>query len=331
MGIVYSQEMHVSPSIIAMRRNLMWALRHRDFTQAGEILQRLKEEDPLSIQTRGAEFEMLILNNRLEEASRLAPFLDRDFPASPRIHYLAGRLYYGRKEYERALKEFEESWKINAHWKTRQWIGKTMTQIGNFDEAESLLSSLVSDHPGVQLDLAWMYERRGELHSAMECLLSYRRLFPDDAYSLAFLERLRARMMNPLSLIEEVRKLQELEEEIPERVLVEYIESLLKVGEIPEVRRLLGELRTRFTDAALTGIAWACHRAAAPDLAFELFLHTFERNRRSPKFLAALEADGRRLNRLPELIEVFLQHAPDQRPLYGRARKLGKHIQPGQD
>jgi len=309
----------------------MRALRFRDITKAEEILQRLKVEDPLSVQTRGAEFELLILTNRLNEASHLAPYLNRDFPASARIHYLGGRLYYGRKEYDRALKEFEESWRINSHWKTRQWIGKTMTQLGNFDEAESLLMGMVSDHPRVQLDMAWMYERRGELHRAIECLRSFRRLFPDDAYSRSFLEKLRARMMSPSGLIEEVRKLRELEEEIPERVLVEYIESLLETGELSEIRRTLGELRTRLTDAALTSIAWACHRTAAPDLAFELFLHTFERNRRSPKFLAALEADGRRLNRLPELIEVYLKHAPDQRPLYGRSRKLGKLIQYKQD
>jgi len=92
---------------------------------------------------------------------------------------------------------------------------------------------------------------------------------------------------------------------------------------------MLPELCAQLSEKSLTGLAWSCHRALAPDLAFTLFVESFDRNFRSPKFLAALESDARKAGRIPELLEVYEARAPEHRPLYGRMRKLRKWFQTG--
>jgi len=330
-NIVYAADMdnRSSRSLDAMKRNLFQALRRRDFESAEEILLVLKEEDPLAIETRAGELELMILTDRLSEAEKLAGYLVENFPGSARIHYLVGRLHYRARDYTRAAESFDESLRLSNHWQNRRWLGKCLTQLGRFDQAEAILGSLRKAYPVVETDLAWMYERQGDFTRALDCLERHIELFPDDEFSRSARERLRARMMDRDDLIEEIRTLEELEEEIPERILPEYISGLLEKGEIQKVRRIFPEMLHTISATTLTSIGWNCHHAGAPDLAYELFARTLSRNIRSVKFLTALESDARKAGLLPELIELYREKADEHRPLYGRIKRLERWLKAG--
>ena len=72
-----------------------------------------------------------------EEAQRLAGQLVQAFPSSARVLLLAGRVAYRQKRYERALGLFEDSHRVHPHWRTHHWVGKALTQVGRFSEAEA--------------------------------------------------------------------------------------------------------------------------------------------------------------------------------------------------
>ncbi len=91
-------------------------------------------------------------------AQRHAAQLIENFPASPRIHNLAGLVEYKLRHYAEAERHLNESQRLHAHWKTRLWIGKTLTQIGRFEEAEAILLDVLPHHPDCRLDLAWLFE-----------------------------------------------------------------------------------------------------------------------------------------------------------------------------
>jgi hypothetical protein len=63
-----------------------------------------------------------------------------------------------------------------------------------------------------------------------------------------------------------------------------------------------------------------------PDLAYELFMRTFEHNRRSVKFFTALEADAGRAGRLEALVEFYRERAGDDPRFWGRAKRLANRL-----
>src|SRR5207249_7887387 len=115
----------------------MWrALSDGRLQDAEEILNRLKQEDPLSQETRGFELELCLNSNRLAEANALARQLCRLFPQSARILFLAGKVAYRLKDYKEAESHFRESHRVYPHWRNQYWLGKTLTQSGHLAEAE---------------------------------------------------------------------------------------------------------------------------------------------------------------------------------------------------
>lgn len=75
---------------------------------------------------------------------------------SARITYLAGLTAYRIRRYDEAEAHLRESNRIHPHWWTQRWPGKTLTQHGQFDEAEALLLAVRERTPLVWLDLAWL-------------------------------------------------------------------------------------------------------------------------------------------------------------------------------
>lgn len=113
-----------------LRRNCAAALRRGDAVDAEALLERLRAEDPLSVETRGLELEWLLRRGRLEEAGPLAAQLVELFPASAQVRFLAGWLAYRQRRYDRAIAEFEESDRLQPHGHTRRMRGKALTQAG---------------------------------------------------------------------------------------------------------------------------------------------------------------------------------------------------------
>lgn len=305
-----------------LKRNLRRTLALGNLEEAEAVLAQLKSEDPLSVETRGAELELLLRSRRLGEAERLARQLVESFPASPRILYLAAEAAYRRRDYAAAERWARESDRLHPHWRARRLLGQTLTQIGHLDEAEAVLTSLLGEHPVCHRDLAWLYERKGEVARALKCVEAYRRDRPEDAALSAQRQRLRARQLDADELLDEIEGLVALGEDVPAALVPEYAEALLRGGRVTEVRRFVGTRSGSIDSTVRTRLAWVCYRHQAHDLAFDLFVGTFREHRDDRKFLSAFEAAARRSGRLEEVIELYGEHAPEARHLYGRVRRL---------
>ncbi len=312
-----------------LRRNMKRALRGGALVEAAEILARLRREAPLDVATRGLELEYLLASRKLDEAAALATQLVKLHPSSARIHYLAARVAYARRRYAHAEDLLREAARLSPHWRLRHWLGKTLTQLGRLDDAEPLLLEVVRDHPHAGTDLAWLYERRGELERAIETLQRYCERYPDDAFGARQLERLRARALDPESLQREVEMLAELGEEVSDNLLAEHVDSLLATGRSVRARELISERAPTLDPRVAVRLAWICHKRRVPDLAYLLFLSQLPFRSNDVKLLSAIEADARRAGRVGELIDAYRELSDANPKLWGRIRRLARTVDNG--
>jgi tetratricopeptide (TPR) repeat protein len=312
--------------VMTLQHNMKEALKKGLLREAEDILSRLKKEDPLNPITRGLELEYYIFANRLTEAIALSEQLCRLFPGSARIIFLAGKLEYRLKHYNKAEAHFRESLLLYPHWQNRLWLGKTLTQTGNLKEAESLLLSVLDDNRRALLDLAWLHERRNDLDAALKAYEDHLKENPDDSYAAEQQIRIKARKLSPEDLISEVSALTAMDEAIPASLIPEYIQKLFDTGQSPKAREEVSE-RMKSLDAR-TGvqIAWICYHARAYDLAFMLFLSNLNANKSNFKYLNALESAAGKCNRLPELMEAYRTLIPDEKHFYGRWNSLSRRL-----
>jgi predicted Zn-dependent protease len=308
--------------IETLKHNMKQSLNRGRLDEAVEILARLKKEDPISLTTRGFELEFFLNSNRLAEADTLAEQLCRLFPDSARILFLAGKLAYRRKRYEEAETHFRESQRLYAHRQTQHWLGKTLTQAGKFEEAESLLLSAREQDRQALLDLAWLYERRNDLDAALKAYDDFLAVHPDNSYALEQRIHIRAKRMEPEDLMSEVSALEDLGEEIPASLLSEYIQKLFETGQTLRAREEIAA-RIHKTDSK-TGvqIAWICYHSQAYDLACTLFLAHLDSNKTNYKYLRALESAADKCGRLTEVAAAYKSYLPEARHFYGRWRSL---------
>jgi tetratricopeptide (TPR) repeat protein len=314
--------MPTSALIETLRANLQRALRERRKQDAEPILARLMHEDPLSEETRSFEVELYLLDGRVADANVLAEQLRRLFPSSARVALLAGLAAYRVRRYDLAEAHFREGDRLRPHWWTQRWLGKTLTQAGRLDEAEALLLALRERTPLACLDLAWLYERRGDLEEALAACDRYLALRPGDTYALEQRVRLKAGLLEPESLIQEANTLEALGEDVPDAMFPEYVKGLFTTGQTREARnRVLARVGQldRKTGAKL---AWVCYHARAYDLACTMFLTALADNLSYYKYLNALEAAAKRCGRVPQVLEKYAELAAVAPSLHGRARAL---------
>ncbi len=307
-----------------LRQNMRRALGDGRHAEAGEILAQLKIEDPLSRETRGFELELCLNAGRLGEANALARQLCRQFPQSGRMFFLAGKVAYKLKHYEEAEAHFRESQRIYPSWRTQHWLGKALTQSGKLDEAESHLLAAREHADVAQLDLAWLHERRNDLDAALKAYDDYLAAHPGDQYATDQRVRIKARMLEPESLIEEVSAMKEMGEEIPASLFPEVVEKLFATGETPRAREEVSARMKTLDAKTAIRVAWACYTARAYDLACALFLAHLRPNLTNYKYLNALEAAATRSGRVPVVLEVYdslLKEAPH---LWGRRKSLAR-------
>jgi tetratricopeptide (TPR) repeat protein len=308
----------------ALQRNLRQALNQNQLGEAAEILDRLKKEDPLSLETRGFELEFYLKSNRLSEAESLARQLCHLFPQSARIFLLAGKVAYRQKRYLEAEAQFRESHRLFPHWRTAHWLGKTLTQSGKLEEAEPLLLGVVEHSGNARLDLAWLYERRNDFDGALKQYDAFLEQNPAHSFAIEQQKRLKARILDPEALIEEVDALAEWGEEFPDALLAELVEKLFQTGDSlrarSEIQARLGKLDARWG----VRVAWVCHKYQAYDLALTLFLSFLPSNLSNYKYLTALESAAARCHRLPQVLEAYRGLAGQAPHLFGRIKSLAR-------
>ena len=307
-----------------LRQNMRRALSEGRLQEAEQILAQLKIEDPLGRETRGFELELYLNANRLTEARALARQLCRLFPESGRIFFLAGKVAYRLKHYEEAEAHFRESQRIYPTWRTQHWLGKALTQAGRFDEAESLLLVAREHTEAALLDIAWLHERRSDLDAALKAYDDYLEAHPGDQYAGEQRVRVKARMLEPETLIEEASALKEMGEEVPASLFPELVEKLFATGETTRAREEIGARMELLDARTAVRLAWTCYKARAYDLACTLFLAHLRPNLANYKYLNTLEAAAARSNRIPLVLQAYdslLQEAPH---LWGRRKSLSR-------
>jgi tetratricopeptide (TPR) repeat protein len=247
--------------IANLRENFRRALAEGRVQDAEEILLHLKSEDPLSRETRGFELEFPLLVNRLTEAQALARQLCHLFPSSARIFSLAGRVAYRSKNYTEAEAHFRESHRIYPNRRTEHWIGKTLTQQGRFDEAESLLLAVRSRNTGALLDLAWLYERKDDLAAALRAIEEFLAANPGHAFAREQRVRIKARMVEPDLLIDEIGALEDVGEEVPASLFPEFVRKLFETGQSPRAREAISSRMGSLDAKTGSQVAWICYHA----------------------------------------------------------------------
>ena len=312
------------PGLVVLRRNLKSALAHNRFDEAQTILDRLKRELPLDRQTLGLELELLLKQGLLDEARALAQRLRHRFADSSRILFLSGQVAYRCRDYPDAERLFRESIKLHPHWRSRYWLGRTLTQVGALDEAQELLEEAVTHFRFALNDLAWLFERKENFTKATQCYEQLLQLQPDNQYVKDRLTRLKAMMLTPDALVAEMETMTELGEEIPDHLFPEYIKKLFQTGQGRKARLEIAAREAELGAREGTQSGWECYHAGAYDLAFELFTRFFGLNRANYKFLNSLEAAARKCNKIDALIELYQDHAPSDPNFYGRIKKLSR-------
>ena len=237
-----------------------------------------------------------------------------------------GKLKYRQRRYDQAAGCFRESYRLHASWWSQLWLGKSLTQKGDFPEAERVLTSLVPNHPTVRKDLSWLYERQGHRDLALREVQTYLREFPEDAYAMKQQQRLLSQALEPDEVVSEVQLLHELGEQIDENLVPEYIQGLLRTGKADEARRAMEDLAGEVSPSVAVRTAWNCYRLQAYDLAFQLFHRTLSQNLQNAKFLSAYEMSARRVNAVQDVVDAYRQHTAQEPRMYGRIRRLARYL-----
>lgn len=308
--------------IRVLRANLRRAVQAGQVDEAAGLLARLQEEDPLSPETRGLELELLIAQRRWDDAADLAAQLLMLFPSSARMHYLAGRIQYQRRDYTRAQASFAEANRLHPHWLVRLWLGKTCSQTGDHEQAEALLVECIAAQPRARLDLAWLYERRGQPRRALEQVEAYLARWPADPFARAQQHRLQASLLAPAELVAEQEALIELGEEVRPEVVPTYVQRLIETGHGAEARQFVARQESTWTPRTAAAVGWVCHGLQAYDLAVRLFLRALPEHVGSYKLLSALEAAARYAGRTGEVAAAYERLLPMHKALHGRLRAL---------
>jgi len=243
----------------------------------------------------------LVAAEQRRDAQILAKQLIQLFPASSRIHYLAGLLAYREKDYRAALPAFEESFRLYPHWRTERYIGKTSTQSGNFELAEMKLLPLAAKHPVCLLDLAWLYERKQQYSCAQQNIEKYLKYKPEDEYATLQLQRLQAQVLSADQITEEVDTLTDFGEDIPIGLLAEYLRNQLELGKGHSLRQWLQPRLENIDKKDSVKLAWICYQLNTYDLAYVLFLKDFAGQYNNVKYRSALELSAQRSGQIENL------------------------------
>ena len=298
-----------------------WAAANPRLSPAAPVV-RAGAEAPLALTTRGFELELAFLTGRLVAARALARDLVKIHPQSARIRFLAGRVAYAGKDYRAAVEAFEQSLRLHRHWRSKLWLGKALTQAGDYARAEPLLLELLADRPSVALDLGWLYERRGDLDQAAEQINRHLKQHPEDEFAQQQRLRVESRRASVETLHEEIETLQALDETPPPAMLPAYIEQLLTSARGAEARRFIKDHSAAWDPQLSVSIGWVCYHNYARDLAYDLFVRALPGQLTNYKLLNSLEAAARHCQREADLIERYGELAAQQPGLYGRIKRL---------
>jgi tetratricopeptide (TPR) repeat protein len=313
-----------SSLLTVLHRNLRRALDRRELQDAGDILANLQAHEPLSLQTRGFALELALAQGRLADASSAGSGLLTQFPNSARIRYLVGRVAYAQRDYREAKEQFRAAHALHPNQRVRQWLGKTLTQLGEFDAAEVELLAIAEHRPWVHADLAWLYERRGDQTRALASIDKQLLHQPDNDFARAQRTRLAALALPASELVQELETLQDLGEDVPTHLADSYVRRLLETGAADSARSYVAANVSGWPTNIAVSVGWQCYHASVHDLAFQLLLLTMPERVNDFKHRGALERSAKICNRVQDVIDQYVQLATTDPRFYGHIKRLDK-------
>lgn len=311
-----------APLLEVLRRNAGRALVRRDWSAAEGLLDQLREADPGSPQTRCLEAELAIQTGEVARGRALAEAVAHAHPASPKALWVAGLGAYRAKAWSEAVEHFRESEALFSSGRTRWWLGKALTCARSFDEAEALLVEVVAERPYAAGDLAFLYQCRGDSAAALRVLDRHAADLEDNPRAAGLRARLRARRVDPEDLLEELDALGTVGEQVAPEVLGATLVALVDADRAAEALELVRARVEELSTSQLLDAGWDLYRRQAYDLAWPLFARALPAQRGNIKFLGPLEKTAARAGQLPALLELYAVHAPQQKALYGRSKRL---------
>ena len=308
-------------------RRIQASLRGGALDEGAALLRDLRELEPLAVHTRAGELELLVHSARTSEALTLAEQLEKLHPTSPRILFWAGRAAIAGRRHERAIAALRESLRLARRAETERWLARALLYAARFDEAEPILLSVVQVRPRARLDLALLYERRGDLPAALRVVEELHRELPQDARAKRERVRLRAACAAPTELVRELEELEGVGEAIPPELLAPYLEALLATGAAARARDVALRVLPELSPYQATQLAWAAHHHDAFDLSFALFCHVLPGRLDDKKLRAALEKAASQAGRLPSLADLYAELSKRDPRLSGMVTRLRKRAE----
>ncbi|MCB1053680.1 MAG: tetratricopeptide repeat protein [Acidobacteria bacterium] len=294
-----------------------------DFSEAQDLLQNLKTQTPSDPALLGFEIEIQMARGDLKQAMDLAKKATHLHAESPHLLLICGKAAYRNRDYKQAQTWLESSFALYPNWQNQYWLGRTLTQLGQFDLALDYLTSVLVKAPFAAIDLAWLYQRMKKPEKALAVLESFLNQQPDDERALKMKLALESQLASPEELEQEVEALAAWGEKVPVEWLISRMENLVSARDRKAVLELLDQHQEALSKEA-TQLGWIFYHGDLLDLALDQFLKQDHPRLTYHPLLGAMERCARACDRVDQLVawyKLFLKTFPN---IHGRIKNLTK-------
>jgi tetratricopeptide (TPR) repeat protein len=121
----------------------------------------------------------------LEKKKEIRPQKKKD--RKLKRHFTAGRKFYNKRMYNRALQEFDKALKIDSNnFRAHYWRGRVYLKMGHYDKATADFKTVVKlkpDYARPYHNLGWLYYQKGKYQESMHYLNKAIELEPNNGWA----------------------------------------------------------------------------------------------------------------------------------------------------
>ena len=139
-------------------------------------------DDPVTIVSRWVNTH---IEKYLEKKKEIRPQKKKD--RKLKRHFTAGRKFYDKRMYNRALQEFDQAVKIDpSNFRAHYWRGRVYLKMGHYDKATADFKMVVKLKPHYvrpYLNLGWLYHQKGKYEESIQYLNKAIELEPNNGWA----------------------------------------------------------------------------------------------------------------------------------------------------
>ena len=139
-------------------------------------------DDPVKIVSRWVNTH---IEKYLEKKKDIRPQQRKD--RKLKRNFAAGRKFYDRREYNRALEEFDQAVKIDpGNFRAHYWRGRVYLKMGHYDKATADFKMVVELKPQYARpyhNLGWLYYQKGKYEESIQYLNKAIELEPNNGWA----------------------------------------------------------------------------------------------------------------------------------------------------